>query len=210
MRRDINRRQSPAVTRMSLFQWRGSTLHIEGKALGPCPFSHLRLARLRSYPDEKFRGSRLRDWMTPTRRDFSKRFQHKRALHNTRMGQDETAACSCSRCPAQNQSTIIENIKVERARSPTNGTPAAGGALDRVKPREQRLGWQMRLDTSNGVDEIGLVRPTKGRCFNQPRCRDKFDSVAVQFTKRPLNGLTRRPPGPCHIGSQRDKYHDCA
>lgn len=213
MRRELNRRLSPAVARKSLFQWRGSTLHIEGKALGPCPFSHLRLAWFvppQANTLKKFCSGRSGDWMAPEGRDFSERFQHKASFRNAGMRQDETGACSCSRCPAQNQPAIVENIEVERSRTPTDGAPTASGALDRMKPREQRLRRKVGFNRSDGVDKIGLVRPAKGRRFNQLRCRDKFEPVAVQLTKGPLNSLTRRPPGPSHIGSQRDKYHDCA
>lgn len=213
MRRDLNRRLSPAVARKSLFQWRRSTLHIEGKALGPCPFSHLRLACVappQSNTHKKFCSGRSGDWMAPEGRDFGQRFQHKASFRNSGMRQDETGTCSCSRCSAQNQSAVVENIKIEGSRTPTDSAPAAGGALDRMKPREQCLRRKMSFDGGDGVDEIRLVRPAKRRRFNQLRCRDKSEPVAVQFTKCPLDSLTWRPPWPCHIRSQRYKYHDCA
>lgn len=206
MRREFSRRQSPAAARVSLFQWRGSTLHIEGKALGPCPFSH-RLSSCSALhvlqPKHELHRGGTHDRMAPSRRNLRKRRQDKNAFRNSRMRQDQISS-------PQNKPAIVEYVEIEGARTPPYRPPASCFSLNRVQSRQKRFWRKTSFNCGNGVHEIRLIGPTERFGFEEPRGFDQDDSIAVQFGESAQHSLTRRPPRPRHIGSQRDEYHDGA
>lgn len=179
---------------------------VEGKALKPCPFSHrscwsapLYILQLK----HELSRSCVQDRMAPSRRDFRERSEDKVALRNPRMRQGKIS-------PTQNKAAIVEYVEIEGTRTPPDRPPASGFPLNHMQPRQKRLRWKTRFNRGNCVDEIGLVWPPERFGFVQRRRFDQSHTVAVQFSQGARNGLTRRPPRPRHIGTQCDKYHDCA
>ncbi len=201
------------MTRVSLFLWRGSTLHIEGKALGPCPFSHVlsgRPAPPIPQPKNELSGRGVQSGMTPTGRHFGQRSQNENPFGYAWMRQDKSAAHCARPASRQHKPAIVEYVEIECAWAPTYRPPAPGGALDGVKPGQKCQRRKMGFNGRNGVDEVRLIGPTERLGLNKSRGCDEFEAISVQFTQRAHHSLTWRPPRPRHIGSQRHEYHDCA
>src|SRR5262245_41510618 len=118
--------------------------------------------------------------MAPIRRHIQERPEHKGAHMSKRMGQDQ-GPWTCSDelrllpAPVPNQTTVIDNIDIEFARSPRPTATSACFPLDRLQHSEQRLRRKARVDKRHGInvsrlarasDRFGFVELCHGPYFN--------------------------------------------
>src|SRR5690349_15812683 len=98
--------------------------------------------------------------------------------------------------PVPDQASIIDDIDIERTRSPGPAAPSASPSLDRFQQSKQRFRRKARVDQCYRVYVSRLTRPADG--FRLVKWRDRNDSYisALNFAYGMFKRLCRRAPYP--------------
>jgi hypothetical protein len=128
----------------------------------------------------------LKHRVTPIRRDIEERLEHERPLMGERMGQDERPHTGVPKIwaaptPMPDETPIIDDIDIERARSPGPAAPPPRGSLDLLQHFEQRFRRKARVDQGHRVDVRGLAGAAHRRSLVKRRDRSDSDISALDF-----------------------------
>ena len=115
----------------------------------------------------------LKHRVPPIRCDVEERLEHERPLMGERMGQDERSHTGLPKIwaaptPMPDETPIIDDIDIERARSPGPAAPPSRGSLDPLQHFEQRFRRKARVDQGHGVDVSGLAGAAHRRAVFSP------------------------------------------
>jgi hypothetical protein len=79
------------------------------------------------------------------------------------------------------EALIIDDVNIERARTPRPAAPTPRAALDPFQHAEQRLGRQPRVEQSHGIDISRLARAADRRRLVEWRHGKHGDMSALDF-----------------------------
>ncbi len=141
--------------------------------------------------------------MPPTGRNFGERLQHEDALRHAGMWQHQRSGAG--QRPASTQAMIVDDVKIQRARSPAHAAAAASGALDHLQADEQRLRRKMRRNSATALTKSAGWSCQKGRSPADARRKPAGEEICPtrpaharrcpEACPRHRIGCCRAPPG---------------
>src|SRR5689334_20367035 len=137
--------------------------------------------------------------MAPVGRHINERPKHERPLMRERMGQDKRPRAGTSEvghpsAPMTDEAVIIDDVDVERARTPWSAPAAPGAALDPLQHAKQCLRGESRVEQCHRIDVSGL--PGIAHRFGLVERRDgrNGDMSAFDFAQSLCNCTGGSPP----------------
>ena len=137
--------------------------------------------------------------MAPFRRDPADRLKYKGAFCNSRVRQAQS--------PSPDLPVIVDEVEVERARSPAEGATPACLMFDGVKALHQSFGREVRFYQGRRIDERSLIETPKGRSDHERRDGSDVAARAIKLAERMHKRVAWAAPGSAEIAAERDEDH---
>lgn len=141
--------------------------------------------------------------VAPARGDFSDWRQNEEARGNAWMWKQGWTR------PSRNDTMVVDEIEIEGARSPMQGSPASRQALDRMQLGQQGARPQIRFDLRDSIHEVRLVGAPEGSGDEKPGGPLQPQATAVEHQQSTGHRGAGTSPWSSLVAAEGDEYHFC-